>query len=354
MTRQPDKDEVKAMLLARIEALCAVLAPEGQRSGGYWMCRSAAHATKTGGMWIKLSSGAWRDEAAAEKGDVFRLIQYRNGMPFEDFAAAMKWAREWLGIESGPGGVDHDAWKTRAAEAQAVQASREREQVDQLERDRRTAKAIYLEAKKRKILRSPIDAYLRSRGIELERLGRKPGALGWLPEAKHYESGQSFPCMVAGFTAPSGEIVSVHRTWIAHDGSRKAPVTPQKKIWPAFGGSAIRLWRGSSGLSIDDAAKHGLREPLALTEGIENGLSVVMAAPELRVWCVGALVNIAKQTLPECVDEVIVVADNDWGNPQAQDALKRAVAALQQQGRAVRVARSFVGKDVNDALRGMG
>jgi DNA primase len=129
-------------------------------------------------------------------------------------------------------------------------------------------------------------------------------------------------------------------------------VRPVRKIWPSFKGAAIRLWRGDSGLSIERAAAHGLRETLVLCEGVEDGLSLAMALPECRIWAVGTLGNIGAQVLPECVDDVIVCADNDWGKPQAERQLTQALARLSAQGVEVRVARSHVGKDVNDALRG--
>jgi hypothetical protein len=57
------------------------------------------------------------------------------------------------------------------------------------------------------------------------------------------------------------------------------------------------------------------------------------------------------QRLPECAGEVIVCADNDWGKPQAQRSLDQALAALARQGRRkIKLAKSPIGKDVNDAL----
>ena len=196
-----------------------------------------------------------------------------------------------------------------------------------------------------------------------------PGVLGWLPQARLRETGDLWPVMVAGFTCPdTRKIVSIHRTFLEPDGSDKLHFSrreyrdarsgvfaraPARKIYPSgYMGAAIRLWRGETGMSVEEAAKHGLRETLVIVEGIEDGLSVAMARPDYRIWCAGTLGNLAQIRLPECCDTVIVCADNDWGKSQAQRALEAGLSNLQRQGAAVSVARSSIGKDANDALRG--
>ena len=129
--------------------------------------------------------------------------------------------------------------------------------------------------------------------------------------------------------------------------------------WPALDferwrdtGAAVHLWRGETGVSHIQAEKDGLWDRMAIVEGIEDGLAVALACPELRVRCAGTLGNIAEIRLPACCGEVIVCADNDWGKPDAQRLLERGLTALARQGRrSIKVARSPVGKDVNDALR---
>lgn len=347
---QGDLAEVKALLQAQIEALCLKLAPEGKRSGAYWMCRSKVHDDKLGGMFVWLKGGApgaWRDAAAGVKGDVIQLIMYREELA--DVRSALVWARDWLGLTKAPAGVI----RKRVVDAKAEQQRRLETEAARLAKNQRRALALFIRAKEQPFLGSPADRYLQSRGIDVRALGRMPGALGWLPQQPHTESGGDWPVLLAGFSDARGRIVSVHRTWLARDGVGKAPVDPERKIWPAFAGSAARLWRGESGLSIEDAAKHGLRETLVLGEGLEDCLSAAVARPEHRIWAVGALFNLELITLPECIDRVIVCADNDWGKPQAARLLDRGLAALARQGAQVSVARSHIGKDVNNALLGV-
>lgn len=358
-----DLQQIRAMLQERVADLARELAPDGARTGAYWMARNPTRGDdRAGSFWVRIAGsglGVWADEATGDgaargpngqhKGDILGLVQYCAGLG--SVAETLAWSRDWLRLGQMP---DADRQR-RAALAKARVETADRDDAARLEKHRKRAFGLYVEARKRPFLNSPADLYLRGRGIEVHTLGRMPGVLGWLPDVRRQDGSYVHVSMVAGFQNDAGATVAVHRTFIAPAGDgdtwTKAPVEHPRKIWPAFGGCAIRLWRGGSKLSIDEAIECGLREPLVLVEGVEDGLSVALALPELRVWCAGSLGNLSAIRLPECIDEVIVCADNDWGKPQAQAQLDKAVAGFVAQGAAVRIARSHVGKDVNDALR---
>jgi hypothetical protein len=351
MKHTGDMASVKALLQARIEDLVRQVAPEGKLDFGYWFAKNPARSdNRPGSFWIIVARpgktpGAWRDEATGDKGDVIDLIAYCTNT---DRSGALKWAKAWLNFETLP---EH---AVRAAEAnqRCRNADAERLSAEVLERNRKRAFAVFVDAKQAPFLGSMADVYLRSRGIDVRGLPRMPGSLAYLPRGHHVETKTHWPVLVAGMSDDHG-IKAVHRTFLMPDGSGKAPVTPARKIWPSFAGLAIRLWRGETGLPPPAAAKQGLIDTLCVCEGVEDGLSIALARPDLRVWAAGSLGNLAHIRLPECCDRVIVAADNDWGKPQAEAALNRALEALVLQGREVRVARSPIGKDMNDALRGM-
>lgn len=350
MTQPSPMAEVKRLLQRRMGELVRVLAPEGALKGGYWMAKNPARDDRRpGSFWIVVdragfTPGAWRDEATGQKGDVFDLISMVHTFTK---AEALAWAKAWVSYEPLPPA------KRRAAALQAEDDRRRREKDAALAAAASARKAfgVYVAAKKRPFLASPADVYLKGRRIDVEALPRVPGALGWLPDMMHAEAKTAWPVLVAGFSDDHGHIKAVHRTFLAADGRGKAPVDPVRKIWPQFKGLAIRLWRGDSGMSVAECVKHGVVDTLCLCEGVEDGLSIALARPDLRVWAAGSLGNLAHITLPACCEAVIVAADNDWGKPQAEAALVRALAALAAQGRPVRVARSPVGKDFNDCLQ---
>lgn len=347
MTRTAETAEIKALLQDRIADLCRTLAPDGRRSGAYWIARNPARDDhKPGSFWIKLSNtaGAWRDEATGDKGDVLQLVAYCQRLA--DFASTIAWAKDWLGLAS----VDPQTLARTRRRIEKKRAAAEAEAAERLARQRKAAKAQWLAAAP--IAGTLAERYLLGRGIPLADLAQPPRALR-CGTRTHKESGQELPAMLACVTGPDETFWALHATFLRPDGCGKAAVDPARKIWPSYRGGAIRLSKGETKLRPREAAAEGLLDTLALTEGIEDGLSVALACPELRVWAAGALGNLGAIRVPECSAEVVVCADNDWGKPGAERQLAAALEALARQGRPVKVARSPIGKDVNDALRGV-
>jgi Toprim domain len=349
MADRPGSDtaQVKALLQASVTDLARELAPDGCLKGKYWMARNPTRDDRRqGSFWIAIRGvpGSWRDEATGEKGDIIQLIQYVRGC---EFGAAMKFARAWLGLsDMHPEQI-----------AQASQAARERRQAAEAdeeaeeEKRRRWAKAHWLNAWE-SLLGTVAETYLRGRGIDLRKLPRQPGALRFVPNEKHAESGEAWPCIVSAMSGPKGAIHAIHRTFLARDGSDKAPVDPARKAWPRCSGAAIHLWRGKSDKPAAGAPAKS--DTLVLCEGVEDGLTIALALPEARVWCAYSLTNLANIVIPACAERVIVACDNDWGKPGAEKQLAKALAQLQAQGVPVAEARSPRGKDFNDCLTGKG
>lgn len=346
-----DLEEVKLLLSRNAETLARELVPDGVRSGHYWIGRCPWRADKSAGsFWVNLPGqgvklpGSYYDAATGEKGSALDLVMKARGL---DFKGALAWSRSWLGLSDL-------AREERAARVSAAAAANREDAAaegDQLEKARAWAFAKYVEAKRRPFVGSPADVYLRSRGIDVQRLPRLPGVLGWLPDQRHAETNTRWPVMVAGMQDKAGRTVALHRTFLAADGSGKAPVSPVRKIWPSFGGTMIRLWRGEGGLSIAEACAAGVCERWHVCEGVEDGLSLVLADPGPRTVCAGSLGNLAALEFPPCCDELVVCADNDWGKPGARRQFDRAIEALARRVPKVLVARSAFGKDANDALR---
>lgn len=348
--------DVKGLLQQQIEGLCRELLPDGWRSGRYWFARNPRREDRKAGsffVWLRGAPGAWTDKATGEQGDVISLIILVKGLGAikgdgQAIREALAWARGWLGVERmAPGEIEQarEAAAKRAATAAAI----DRQQSDE---KRRKAFGWWLHCDAR-IAGTPVEAYLASRGIRLDLLGRMPRAIRYAPRLEHRPSETAWPGMMALMTDSHGIGAAIHRTFLALDGTAKAPVEPSRMMWGETKGSAIRLWRGETQLGPEEAARHGLIDTLALVEGIEDGLSLALACPELRIWAAGSLGNLGEIRIPDCADEVIVCADNDWGKPETQAALDRAISALARQGKRVRVARAAVGKDFNDQLRGV-
>ena len=153
---------------------------------------------------------------------------------------------------------------------------------------------------------------------------------------KHSPTGLLFPALVAAIQGPDGKIVAVHRTFLKNDFSSKANVTKPKMALGPIKGNVVRLARAA--------------ERIALTEGLENGLSVAQSCPGLPVWCCSGVTNLAPH-LPDQVTDVIMCLDGDAPDSNAFQVSERCVQELLGRGLRVRVFRAPQGSDHNDLLR---
>ena len=140
--------------------------------------------------------------------------------------------------------------------------------------------------------------------------------------------------MVAAVQVADGCLTGLHRTYLQPDGGGKADVEPAKKMLGACRGGAVRL------------TPVGRR--LALCEGIETGLSIREACPDLAIWCALSAGNLDRLTLPASVEEVVLVAD---GDPVGLAAALRAAQRYSATGRRVRLVELPRGMDANDMLQ---
>lgn len=163
------------------------------------------------------------------------------------------------------------------------------------------------------------------------------------------ESRQWHPAMVAAVRDVSGQLVTLHRTLLTGDG-HKADVNVPKRL--------MRLPddRTINGCAIRFGEPH---EVLALAEGIETALSVVVATG-LPCWACICAHGLEAVEIPDGVREVLIFADKDrscTGERSAQELCRR----LQAQGieaaiEAVplNIPRAEKGIDWNDVLVRMG
>lgn len=178
-----------------------------------------------------------------------------------------------------------------------------------------------------------VETYLRARGLTLP----IPPTLRFAV-LRHGPSGRDLPAMVAAVQRGLGrDVIAVHRTFLAPDGSGKANVLDPKLSYGPIRGGAIRL------------ASPG--EMLLVAEGIETALSALQETG-IPSWAAISASNMANVVLPALplAREVIIAADNDavgmfWA--------RRAAARWTQEGRRVRIAVPPEGSDLNDALRGI-
>jgi hypothetical protein len=346
--------DVVGGLRARIEALAQELLPGGHREGDEWVDARRAHGGLGDSMKVKIrgpGAGTWGHFGAAKGGDALDLVAYINFGG--DKKAAWRWSLNWLGLD------------TSKPAPQATRPAPPPKPTQDIDDGRRDAGfRLWLEAREA-IAGTPVERYLAGRGIALAALARPPSALRfhhrmpyWDPPARDGERPilrGHYPAMVALVagepSARAGHFVALHKTYLAvHSDGRvtKADVPKPKMVYGRMKGGSIRLTRGTSNKGFN-AAPPG--DVVAITEGIEDALTVAIAAPELRVVAAVSLANMRNVWLPDNVAEVILVADNDGANEIAAKALDIAARTHFAAGRRVRIARPPAGvKDVNELL----
>jgi putative DNA primase/helicase len=137
------------------------------------------------------------------------------------------------------------------------------------------------------------------------------------PALPHRPSGSTWPAMVALVTRDHA-MLGVHRTWLARDGSGKAPVPDPKMALGPVGGGAVRLAPAA--------------EKVMVAEGIETGLSV-MQATGTPTWAALGTSGLRALQLPPEVREVTICADRDpdgEGKRAADEAAQKWLASTPQ------------------------
>lgn len=139
------------------------------------------------------------------------------------------------------------------------------------------------------------------------------------------ESRQWHPAMVAAVRDVSGQLVTVHRTLLTDDG-HKADVNVPKRLMRLPDGRTI------TGCAIRFGEPH---EVLALAEGIETALSVVVATG-LPCWACICAHGLEVVEIPPTVREVLIFADKDRSNT-GECSAQKLFQRLSALGGAVRV-----------------
>ena len=330
--------------------LAMELLPGGRREGREWVCPSASSpfGCSVGVHLHHPRAGLWCAWASGVAGDALDLVaQVKFSGDPNPKSEALKWAKEWLRLPV------REAQASRRRDGGNLAPPRTARALGEEATSRaKQAKALWLGCEPR--LGWEAQTYLRSRAVDLTRLGRQPRALRWHPRLWHPPSREHWPAIVAAVMR-AGELVAAHRTWLRRDGAGKAPVENPKMTRGGYLGGCIPLWRGASKKPLKDAVEG---ETVLISEGIEDGLTAAIAAPEYRVLCALSLMNLGAIELPAAIRHVVILGQNDpWWSDKAGLAhgaargLDRAVRRFQSQGRTVRLARTETGKDINDLVR---
>lgn len=365
-TRTPlphDKDQVKQALQQRVVGVLAALGFHDRVKDGVMTPLNPMRNDRRPGsfvIWLEGRKGLYfKDHSSGEEGDLYELIRWTQHL--NDWIDAYWWSLNFLGWGR------HEVRSASQVKLDQERAERERRAAEARKVAEESAKAGEAKGfwtRQCRVIdwsaQTPVRTYLeQARGLPLDRLTAPPGAIRYHPALDHYDrdTGEvtTWPAMVTAMSGPDGDVRAIHRTWLRPDGSGKADVGKAKKMGGVARGCAMRLSKGTSKLSPEEAARRGLTGPLIITEGIEDALTAAIAAPQARVWAAGSLSLLGLLQWPVCASAVVLVADNDWNTPEAVAAFERVEEQWRAmaEGRPLKVVRAEVGKDLNDWARGV-
>lgn len=282
--------ELARRLSLRAEAVCEYYLANGRKAGRYWIVGDvmntegqSLHVRLTGPSSGPGAAGKWTDEATGEHGDLLDLIRINRRL---DHFPALR--EEVLRFLSEP--------------AQLTKPMREIARRN----SRPAANRLFEMAKP--VRGTLAEVYLEGRGLAFASF---PPALRFHPSCFYRPDAKSilqqWPALLAAVTDLTGETTGLLRTFLARDGSSKAPLEFPRLAMADLNGHAVRF----------GAAEHAL----IAGEGLETMLSVKLALPGLPACAALTANHLMALALPPQLKRLYIAADNDGPGLRAKDVL---------------------------------
>lgn len=365
------KDRLQGDMAGVVAELFGPLANPRHRRGARW---NVTNPWRAGARPEQLSiyirgprAGGFIDFVTGERGDAIDLVAWaKEGLvTAESRMRAVEWVEERFGLKRMDAGTREEMARKAAARRAQMEEEAAKTQGQQRERCRK-----FFFSCRPQLLGTPVEAYLATRGIRLADVPFLTNAFRFHPECEYWPlaerdgegrrlaPGPAFPALVSAMVSADGRLNACHLTFLAPDGSGKAPVKRQdpalnEKLFKGdVAGFFVPVAHGPSGLPRRLAAERGISGLVGVTEGIEDALSAAIAMPKLRMDAAGSLSNLLSYPDHPAASGYLVFRDNDWGKPQARELFRRALAHFRSFGKPVEEVAmpGDWGKDVNDAL----
>jgi hypothetical protein len=281
------------------EAVCREYLSNGRREGGTWRVGDVDNTpgrslmVRLTGPDSKGAAGRWVDFASGEGGDLLDLIA--RTCRLHTFRDVLEEARRFLSLPQqeyqrsapAPGPAPGQAPQVPAGSPEA-------------------ARRLFASAKP--ISGTLAAIYLRHRGIV--DVGDLP-ALRFHPScfyrAQENAPREAWPALLAAVTDAEGAVTGVLRTWLARDGSGKAPLaTPRRSMGRLLG----------HGVRLGDAS-----DILAAGEGLETMLSLRVVLPALPIVAALSATHLAGFIPPTGLRRLYIARDNDRVGRRAAEIL---------------------------------
>jgi hypothetical protein len=318
----PMREDAAALarrLARNAEAVCRHYLSNGRREGRWWTVGDVAN-TPGRSLFVRLdgpeagrgAAGKWTDAATGEHGDLLDLIARARGL--DNLRDVLDEARRFLSLPT-----------PQRPEPRAPVAAGSPD----------AARRLFHAGQP--ITGTLAETYLRARGITY--LDDVP-ALRFHPRC-YYRADETapvetWPAMLAAVTDLDGTITGVHRTWLARDGSGKAPIAAPRRAMGRLLGNGVRF---------GDA-----RDVVAVGEGIETVLALRCVLQSIPLIAALSANHLTVLLLPLGVRRLYVVRDND---DAGANAALNLTERSQRRGIETIILSPLAG-DLNDDIREFG
>jgi hypothetical protein len=233
-----DLDAIVSGLRATAQSWIPRHFPNGRRVGDEWRLANihGDPPRKNGSCVIALvgeHAGDWIEFDSGEGGGPLSALEYATGLTGRELYA---YAAELVGIEA------------REALSPPAKVTPSRSAKDA------TREIEFILSRAGPVAGTVAERYLASRALPV------PACADLLfhPDLTHWETRSGYPGLLAVVRDCAGNRIALHRTYLADDGSAKAPLENPRKMLGSVAGGAVRL---------GDLTEAGL---LGLAEGIET------------------------------------------------------------------------------------
>lgn len=295
--------QIAEHLAEHAERVCRHYLSNGRKEGRYWLVGDV-HNTPGRSLYVRLVSstngcgavGKWTDAQSGDHGDLLDIIAAAQNC--QTMRETLDEARRFLSLPIPPPTECRPAGRSKAPTGTPEAARR-------------------LRAAAKPVAGSLVRTYLAARHI-VDLTGCE--ALLFHPNCWYRASDEdapdvrpAWPAMIATVTDLDGSVTGVHRTWLAPDGSGKAPVAYPRRAMGHLLGNGVRF--GRSG-------------PVMMAgEGIETMLSLRQAAPMPAIAGLSAA-HLAAILFPAMLRRLYVARDDDPAGAGALTTLQtRALSA---------------------------
>ena len=288
--------EIARRLAMRAEEVCRRYLPDGKRIGAYWIAGDIRGA-RGKSLYVRLvgpssgkgAAGKWTDSATSEHGDLLDLIA--ASCRLADHRDVLDEARRFLSL-----------------------LANDRPEHFRYERRNSAMSAQRLFAASAPITGTLAETYLQSRGVTdiagLQSLRFHPRCFY---RADAHAPTERWPALIAAVSDPSGRISAVQRTYLARDGSAKAPLMATRKALGRIAGNAVRF--GDPG------------EVMIIGEGVETVLSLHAILPATPAAAALSAQNLGAFRLPPTLRRLYIAADRDEAGLNAAERLRQRAMA---------------------------